>query len=530
MTKTFRMMNPLTILAVVALTASPAAAGQAGPTGAAGQTQIIERYVVGQARPPVTEGARVMELTLEQAFAIALEKNLDLKVARMNPPAVDYQLQSARAAFAPLFTASYSYSDSQSPSNNTLDGVSSVTTIGQGFNGAMSQTLPWYGSSFSATFNNSRSATNNVTARLNPSYNSSLRLSFSMPLLNGFKIDNTRNQLRTLQVQREIVDIQLLTTIENTKASVRTAYWQLASAIEQIEIAKRALDIAKRSYDDSLIKVEIGTLAPIETTTFETQVANAEQVYLAAQIGWRTTELNFKRLLVSGTDDEMYLMTLFPIDRPQLGVPSVDIRAAVTRALAERTDIIVARRNIDVSRMNLEVTQGATKPNLSLTSGYNLTGQGGTERLGSIINPGGYFDALRAIGGLDAPAWNLGFNFSYPLGMRAAKANYARAVLSLDQALAQMKVQDLTVSTQVINAGLNVDNTYKLYQASIKSREAAERNADAAQVRFDNGLLTNFEVVTSQNQLTTARLSELNRVIAYINAVAEFERVQRIGG
>ena len=35
---------------------------------------------------------------------LALEKNLDLKVARMNPQIVDYSLQSARAAFLPTFT------------------------------------------------------------------------------------------------------------------------------------------------------------------------------------------------------------------------------------------------------------------------------------------------------------------------------------------------------------------------------------------------------------------------------------------
>ena len=92
-----------------------------------------------------------------------------------------------------------------------------------------------------------------------------------------------------------------------------------------------------------------------------------------------------------------------------------------------------------------------------------------------------------------------------------------------------IKSQELSISTQVINAGLNVENTYKLYQASVKSREAAERNADAAQVRFDNGMLTNFEVVTIQNQLTTARLGELSRLLNYINAIAEFERVQKVG-
>jgi outer membrane protein TolC len=382
----------------------------------------------------------------------------------------------------------------------------------------------------SASFSNSRSSTNNVTARFNPNFNSGLSFSFNMQLLNGFKIDNSRNSWRTYPITREIADITLLNSIESTKNSVRTSYWNLRSAIEQIEISRRALEIAKKNFADSLIRVEIGTAAPIDTVQFETQVAQNEQSYLAAQIAWRTAELNFKRLLVSGTDDELYSKTINPTDRPSLTVQSVDIQAAVSKALAERTDVVISRKNLEVSRMGLEVTKGALRPTLSFSAGYSASGQGGTEHVGGNTIPGGYGDALKILGNFTNPQWNLGFNLSYRLGQLSEKAAYARALIAIDQDIARIKVQELTVSTAVINAGLNVENAYKLYQASVKSREAAERQADAAQVRFENGLLTNFEVVQTQNTLTSARLSELQRIIAYMNAIAEFERVQKVGG
>ena len=538
MMRTFRMMNVPTFAAVAAFvcsTVSPAFAQQQAATATASaapmQTQTVDRYTVGQARPPIVEGSQLVELTLEQAQAIAIEKNLNLKVARMNPQGVDYQIAGARATFNPTFNLDYSYRDSQSQSNNVLEGVSDLTSVNQGYNGRINQTLPWYGASYGVSFSNTRQATNDITRRVNPSFNTGMNLTYNMPLLNGFKIDNNRNQLRTLQVQRVITDINLLATVENTKNQVRQSYWNLRQAIEQIEITRRALDIAKKQLEDSLLKVEIGTLAPIDTTNFEVAVANNEQAVLAAQIAWRTAELNFKSLIVSGTDDDMYRMTINPVDKPALGVSAVDIQAAVSRALGERTDIVVARRNLDISRMNLEVTKGALKPTLNFNAGYSVAGQGGTERRndGSII-PGGYWDALRAAYGFDLPTWNIGFTFNYPLGMRAAKANYARSVLSIDQSVAQLKAQELTISTAVINAGLAVENAYKLYQAAVKSREAAEKNADASQVRFDNGMLTNFEVVQNQQTLTASRLSELGRLISYMNAVAEFERVQKVGG
>ncbi|MEZ5318493.1 MAG: TolC family protein [Vicinamibacterales bacterium] len=119
--------------------------------------------------------------------------------------------------------------------------MSRVNSLGQNFNGGLRQTLPWFGSSYQVSFNNSRSSNNAVTTRINPSYNSSVRMTFDMPILAGFKVDQTRNRLKTLPLQRQVEELRLQTTIENTKNSVRTAYWALKSAVEAIEIQRRAL-------------------------------------------------------------------------------------------------------------------------------------------------------------------------------------------------------------------------------------------------------------------------------------------------
>ncbi|HEX5070738.1 MAG TPA: TolC family protein [Vicinamibacterales bacterium] len=514
-----------------AQTPVPQAAAQAGPaiqTPAPSQNPVVDAYTVGQARPPVPENGQLVELTLDQAIALALEKNLDLKVQRMNPILTDYNFQVMRAAYRPSFTGSYSYRNALQPSNNVLEGVPNVTNINQSYNAGISQSFHYLGSpSVSVSWGNGRTDTNNVTARLNPSFNSSLGFSGSFNLLNGFKIDNQRNQWRTFPITKEITDIQLLNSIETTKSSVRNAYWQLRQTIEQIEIARRALELAKKSWADSLTKVEIGTAAQIDTITFESAVTNNEQSLLQAQISWQTAELNFKRLVVTGTDDELYRKTINPVDVPQLTVENVDIQTAVTKTLAEATNLIIARKNLQVSNLNFEVTKQSLLPNLRASGGYNANGQAGTQRLsnGDII-PGGYFDAL---GNLTNPTWNIGFNITYPLGQLNERAAVAQAQIRIDQAKAQLKAQELTTSTAVVNAGLNVSNSYKQYQSAITNRRAQERNVEAAQVRFDNGLLTNFEVVQAQNSLTTARLSELRALISYVNAIADFERVQKIG-
>lgn len=517
MTNTLRSVKVWAWTAAAVLMASSAFAQAASPA-AGGQARQVDPYVVGQAKPPEVPGAAVRNLSLEDAYAVALENNLELKVARMNPQGLDYQLQGARAAFLPRISGSYGYSNSTRPSNDSQEGKLSVTDLSQNFNSSMNQTLPWWGSSMSLSFNNSRSSTDRANTFLPTSFSSSLAANLTLPLLANRAIDNTRNQLRTLQIQRQVVDLQLEETIENTKDQVRRAYWALRQAIEQIEIQRHALELAQRQFEDNKLRVEIGTMAQIETTTSETQVVNAEQALLNAEISWQTAELNLKRLLASGPDDDIFRTTINPVDVPAFEPPVIDPNAAARTALNQRLDIVQAHRNIDISRLNLQVSKNATLPGLDASASYRLSGQG---------NP--YTDALGRIKNLDNPTWSVSFNFSYPLGMRAARANYARAQLQLDQTLASLRAQELNVSNEVYNAGLAVQNTYKQLEVAIKARDVAVRNAEAEQVRFDVGMSNPYNVALAQNNLTNARLTELSRMIAYINAVAEFERVQRFG-
>lgn len=523
MRKTLRTVN----VWALALAILPAGAYAQGP--ATDQAQQAERYVVGQAKPPDTPGRQVEPMSLEDAIARALQNNLDLEVARMNPQSVDYQIRSARAAYMPTFSGSYSYSNSSSRSENTLDGVNRVVTQNQGFNGSLNQTLPWYGGRVTAAFNNSRRTDNRETARINPSYSSSVRLNYSMPLMSGFRIDSQRNQLKTLQITRQIADITLRTQVENTAASVRTAYWNLRRAIEQIEISRQSLAQAQRTLEETRIRVEIGTVAPIETAQPEAQVAQQEQSLLNAEISWRNAELNLKRLLASGPDDPIFQATIDPTEVPVMTIQTVDIDAAIQEALANRTDMVQARRQLEITEMNLAVTRDSTRPDLELSAGYTLAGTAGNVRQndGTII-PGGYRDALAAIAGFDTPQWNVGLNFSYPLGMANAKASLARAELSLDQELARLKASELDLTTELTNAGLNVENAYRQFLAAQKAREAQEQNLLAAETRLEVGQATTFEVVQQQNSLRSARLSELNAIINYLNAVADFDRLQRV--
>jgi outer membrane protein TolC len=195
----------------------------------------------------------------------------------------EYSLISARAAFNPTFSATVGYNNSSNQSTSQLDGGARTTTSRNTFNLSVNQPLPWYGGSLSTSFNNSRSATDNAFTTRNPSFSSSFSLSYSQPLLNGFRIDNQRLSLVTQVIQQEIADITLASQIANITNQVRVAYWNLRSQIEQVEIQRFNLEQAQQLLVNNQLRVQTGTMASNELLQAEAQVATAEQALLNAE-------------------------------------------------------------------------------------------------------------------------------------------------------------------------------------------------------------------------------------------------------
>jgi outer membrane protein TolC len=512
----------------------------AAPTGLSAQEPPArpqqEPYVVGRALPPVEAGRTLLNMTLDEAIARALESNLDIQTARLNPQIQRYSLRSAQAAFTPTLDFSTSYNNSTRQSTSQLDGGARTTTESFSFNTSMSKTLPWYGGRLSANFNNSRSSNNSAFSTVNPSYRSTVRLSYSMPLLAGLKIDNQRASLETARIQSDITDLQVLAQTENIKYQVRQAYWGLRAAIEQIEIQRRNLAQAQQQYQDNQARVQGGRMTELQLVQSEAQVASAQQSLLNATIQWRNIEFSFKRLMLAGPDDGLLAQTVNPTDQPVLVDEPVDIQEAVETALASRPDIRVQRQQRVISNVNLDVTKSNALPDVSLSANYSLEGTGGNQYsrdgLGGdpvLVQAGGYADGLTAIKNRDTPQWSVSLSASYPLGTNAQKQNLERARLQLRQTDLALRAQELQIITQVTQAGLNVQNTYLQYEAARRNREAAERNAESELLRYSVGVAINFEVLTAQNQLTSSRLSELQAIINHINAINEFQRLQAVG-
>jgi outer membrane protein TolC len=338
-------------------------------------------------------------------------------------------------------------------------------------------------------------------------------------------------------VQRDISDEQLRASITNMVSNVKNAYWDYVFATLAVQVAQQSLELADKLVSDNQTRVEIGTMAPIDVVQAQAEQATRRQGLVTAQNLRRTAELTLKRLIVGGTDDPNWKAVLDPTDRPDFQVEQVDLEAAIRRALAERTDVAIAKKNIDNNATTLSFLRNQAMPIVDATLNYGVAGIGGTQQvrsnvgqLGSQITqiiPGGVSDAFSSLFANRYPRWTVGLNVTYPIGTSTQEAAVARARVQLSQVEAQIKQIELQVATEITNGAINLRNTSEAVQASQAARELSTRRLEAEQSKFEVGMSTNYQVVQAQRDLNDARNSELRAILNYQKARVEFERLQQ---
>jgi outer membrane protein TolC len=494
---------------------------------------------VGTQQPAAAGDSRpAVNLTLDDAVKLALDRNLDISVQRLNPSTFDFSIASLNAVYRPTLTSTVSaLSDARASTNTTsgADAGAAITSKTSNWNGGLSQQFRWGGNA-QITFNNSRQTSDNPTRLYDVQYSPTWQFQYTQPILRNFRIDNTRQQLVVTRLNQDISEIQLQALIINTVSNVRNAYWDLVFAVQSVDVARQSVALADQLVTDNQTRVEVGTMAPIDVVQAQSQAATQRQTLANAEATRRTAELTLKRLIVNGTEDPNWNAAITPVDRPEFTPQSIDVAAAVRRGLENRTDLQQAKKNLQVNDVTYSYLRNQTLPEADITASYRLAGQGGTivtyegqgitrKRVGTI--PGSYGDALNSLFNNQYPNWNVSFNVSYPIGTSAQDAAVARARVQQNQVQTQLKQIELQIATDITNAATNVQSNVERVQAAQAAREFAQRTLEAEQSKFEVGMSTNYFVVQAQRDLATAQNNELQAVLAYRKSLVELERLQQ---
>jgi outer membrane protein TolC len=475
-------------------------------------------------------------LSVDEAVQLALEHNLNIQVERLNPQIYDLDIARARGNWAPRATSTIQTQRQTSPVASVLaGGQNSVNDSQFSTDVGLDQLLPW-GGSYSVGWNNFRATTNNFFQSVNPQLQSSLNLNYTQPLLRNFGIDSTREQLLVSSKNREISDVQLRETVVQTVRAVKDAYWDLSYAINSLKVQQESLELAQESLSDNEKRVRIGTMAPIDIVEAQSEVANREEAVIVAQAQIKQAEDQLRTLILDPNTPNFWDVNLTPTDSPTFETQAIDVDAAVRNALAKRTDLIEAQKQIEANDVDIRYFHNQTLPDVNAQVNYGVVGLGGTSivreqnglEFGKIISSStqGFGSVLGDLARATYPNWSVGVQIGYPIGRSTAEAGLAQARLQDQQAKVQLKNMQLQVAAQVRDAARQLNTGLQRVNASRAARELAEKRLDAEQKKFNAGMSTNFQVFQAQRDLSSARNDEIQAILDYNKAVVDFETVQ----
>ena len=381
---------------------------------------------------PAGQPARRFDLALDDAVQRALERNLDIAVQRIHPLVQDMQVAAANAAFLPFASSGFGFNQATEPNRFVFDGGGlrgqPIVSDRGSYDLGISQQMKWGGGRYDVTWDTTRSESTNIFSTFNPSFGANMTLQYTQPLLRGFRTDSRRTQLVVSRINRDISDIDLEETVVNTLADVRLAYWDLVYARAAVGVQRQALALAEQLVADNRVRVDVGTMAPIDVVQAQSEAAARRQSLALAVESQRTVELALKELVVGGTSDELWDAEINPTDQPRIEAAPFDLQEAIRGALGRRTDISRARRQLEINEATVDNLRNSTLPALDLVGSYQLSGQGGPRRVpagnsfedifggaGGVL-PGGYRDALQSIANADYPIWNVELQMTWPLG------------------------------------------------------------------------------------------------------------------
>jgi outer membrane protein len=449
-------------------------------------------------------------LSLEEAINIALQNNLDIRVQQYDPEIKKEDIKNAEAAFAFNLTGgstetlnSESLTSSSMPKDSTViqAGIQKRTQIGGGYQLTLKTSRAMYGQTL-----------NNQTV-----YGTNLQLQVSQSLLKNRGTEVNTASIVIARKNRDTSLSELRAQVITTVAQVQNTYWQLVFALRDLETKQHALQLAYDQVRINEAQVKIGTLAPIEVLQAQTTAAMREVDIINAQKTIRDEEDQLKRLLNISGDDPVWQAALTPTDTPLSTKQPVSLDESIRLALENREELIKLQKAIEIQELSVNVSQNQLLPQLDLVGSVGLTG-----------SDTAWGDSMSDFTKFDKYAFTIGANLSYPLGNNAAKSSRNKAKLQLDQTKLSVQNLEQQIIVQVRQAVRAVESSYQAVEATKVARQLAEKQLDAEQKKFQEGLSTNFQVLTYQDSLAKAQSNETQAITGYNQALAALDQVTGI--
>jgi len=390
------------------------------------------------------------QITLQQAFEMAIENNHDIRVEMIRREQSDNNLFRGNAGLLPsldiLGDAEFSRSDAELDiADFDSEGSPRVESV-------------------------------SIDGSETRNYNASLQLTYT--LFDGFR---GRYRFQQLQAQDEATKLRTRIEIENTLLDVADAYLSVLRETENVEILKQNLSLSENRLERAREDRRTGRATELE-------FLNAEVNYNADVIELSTAEVDLETAIRTlrfrlGMDGDEPVQ---PVDRFETN-RGLELQGILNSALQQNAVLLLVEEQLRNAELSRDIAASSRYPSVSLRGSY------------------GYFrqeiDASN-IPKLETLGVTAGVTLRYNIfNGRQTQRAIENARLEIKSSREQVLSAQKEVQTEVMNAYSQYHNTLRQIDLSERNVETAQRNFDTSSEAFRLGQITSIELREAQLSL-----------------------------
>lgn len=465
---------------------------------------------ISLAQPERSAGER---LTLQEAFALALENNFDLRQSRLDVSSAAAGVDGARGVFDPTVSVSGFWQEQQSArAGSILDGADQPSSDGWQANAEVSKRFS-PGTMVTARSGTSRTLSNSVNALLDPDYSSDIGLRVRQPLLRGAGREVNLAPLRRARLDLHSSQAGWTETLVRSLAEVETAYWSLAAATARLELSDSALALAETILARTKREQEVGLAT--RTDWLEAQANLSERREDRIRFGREVADAAEVLSVVLGIDPSLKAGEVWqtePMESPDKYVPE---RETVRRSALEFSPSLQAQmERIRRDQLDLVVSRNERRPDLSVILSGDYLGR-------EEVFRDAYERALRG----DGYRWSAGLEISFPWGNRDARAREAQSRFSLRQSEISQEALLATLGQEINAAIRRVEAGWSQLQTARASVALRAQIVEAEEARRREGLADMSDVLLARRNLDQARLREVEGILEVLRGRVQIARL-----
>lgn len=446
------------------------------------------------------EGLAQTELSLEDCRASALQNNLNLKVALVDPTIARQAVSREEAKFESAFTLQTAWINRDKPTASTL--VSNQSDTEQVVPGVR---IPLRtGGNVEVRMPIARSGNDNPFTTLDPAYSSELEFSISHELLRNAGRRAQTAQLRINGYNEQAVGTQTRLSVIRSLADVDRSYWRLYQARRELDVRQQQYELAVVQLERARRRFNAGQSPELDVVQAEAGLADRLETIILAQNAILVQQRALKRAVnLPGLDIDTKTQ-LVPKTQPDPVEYVFDQGRLLSDAVSNRSEMLELELRLAADAASIGLARNQMLPQFTLGYTYRFNGLGGSMQ-----------DNFKTLYGNDYEDWEVTLNAQVPLGNEAAKSQLRQAILTRVQRLSTKDAREQQIREEVLNSVDTIDAGWQRILAARQSVILNTRALQAQQRQFDVGRATTTDVLDAATKLADAQSSEISALTNY---------------